>query len=571
MVLSLVDLCAQEVVRDHSSSPTWLRCVPRELYDALLRAAFSGCRPLAVGELVQRWPERRLRVSGGRNGSGSGGRNGSSGGTQPPNRLCIQALLLAVVRGLADHRCVLQVLDLCGLQRDTGGDPMGGWSLTVAICSMLGQARAGMQARREALGARREGEGERKRVLAMAREREGVKRERAPRKREREGEVVMETSSEGQGVAARTEEEKAVGVRRRMEQERRRGGGGGGEGSGGEESGAGSEEVLLQVRADLFVNARSWERVRAALSSPGPLRLTCRFLRVEELSVSNTRRLLELLPPPGLRGVDLRYSSLGMEGLSSLLPLLSSFPALGSLRLHYCHLDLRGSVTGQEEVLKEVALGLAQLPELRRLSLTALRLPGHLRLLLSSLARPLQVLELPYLNLSSADLAFLSCSHHASSLQRLDLSENRLDASSLPSIRRLLSQASSSLQHLTLCGCSLTDGLLGALLPSLTCCRALQSLGLALNPLSMAGLTQLVSSVVGMASLRHLLYPSPLEEYQPGLPELPSSAQLLDWPLDELHDATATATHLHSLARDRGRTDLVLTCDLLDYHHDLLD
>ncbi|KAK0137772.1 Leucine-rich repeat-containing protein 14 [Merluccius polli] len=564
MVLSLVDLCAQEVVRDHSSSPSWLRCVPRELYDALLRAAFSGCRPLAVGELVQRWPERRLRVSGERSGTGSGG-------TQPPNRLCIQALLLAVVRGLADHRCVLQFLDLCGLQRDAGGDPMGGWSLTVAICSMLGQARAGMQARGEALGAR--GEGERKRVLAMAREGEGVKRERAPRKREREGEVVMETSSEGEGVA-RTEEEKAVGVRRRMEQERRRGGGGvggGGEGSGREESGAGSEEVLLQVRADLFVNARSWERVRTALSSPGPLRLTCRFLRVEELTVSKTRRLLELLPAPGLRGVDLRYSTLGMEGLSQLLPLLSSFPALGSLRLHYCHLDLRGSVTGQEEVLKKVALGLAQLPELRRLSLTALRLPGHLRLLLSSLARPLQVLELPYLSLSSADLAFLSCSHHASSLQRLDLSENRLDASSLPSIRRLLSQASSSLQHLTLCGCSLTDGLLGALLPSLTCCRALKSLSLALNPVSRAGLTQLVSCALGMASLRHLLYPSPLEEYQPGLPELPSSAQLLDWPLDELQDFTATATHLHSLARDRGRTDLVLTYDLLNYHHDLLD
>jgi len=186
----------------------------------------------------------------------------------------------------------------------------------------------------------------------------------------------------------------------------------------------------------------------------------------------------------------------------------------------------------------------------------------------SSLVRPLQVLELPYLSLSPADLAFLSCSHHASSLQRLDLSENRLDASSLPSVRRLLSQASSSLRHLLLSGCGLTDGLLGALLPSLTCCRALRSLSLALNPLSLAGLTQLVRSAVGMASLRHLLYPNPLEEYQPGLPDLPSSAQLLDWPLDELQDATATSTHLHQLARDGGRPDLVLTCD---YHQDFLD
>lgn len=93
MVLSLVDLCAKEVVSDHSSSPCWLGSVPRELYRPLLEAAFTHCRPLAIGELVQRWPERALAV-------GRKRRPGQS----PPNRLCVQALLLAVVRGLADKR-----------------------------------------------------------------------------------------------------------------------------------------------------------------------------------------------------------------------------------------------------------------------------------------------------------------------------------------------------------------------------------------------------------------------------------------------------------------------------------
>ena len=51
----------------------------------------------------------------------------------------------------------------------------------------------------------------------------------------------------------------------------------------------------------------------------------------------------------------------------------------------------------------------------------------------------------------------------------------------------------------------------------------------------------------------------------------PSRAQLLDWPLDELQDASATSSQLHRLVREAGRTDLVLTCDLLNYHHDLLD
>lgn len=93
MVRSLVCLCAQQVVSDHGLSAAWLGCVPRELYGPLLDAAFAHCRPLAIGELVQRWPERTLSVG----GRGTPDRD-------PPNRLCVQALLLAVVRGLTDKR-----------------------------------------------------------------------------------------------------------------------------------------------------------------------------------------------------------------------------------------------------------------------------------------------------------------------------------------------------------------------------------------------------------------------------------------------------------------------------------
>lgn len=93
MVLSLVSLCARQVVSDHSLSAAWLGCVPRELYKPLLDAAFAHCRPLAVGELVQRWPERTLSI---------GGRTKRD--HDPPSRLCVQALLLAVVRGLTDKR-----------------------------------------------------------------------------------------------------------------------------------------------------------------------------------------------------------------------------------------------------------------------------------------------------------------------------------------------------------------------------------------------------------------------------------------------------------------------------------
>ncbi|XP_047424771.1 leucine-rich repeat-containing protein 14 [Mugil cephalus] len=555
MQLSLVSLCAREVVSDHSSSPGWVRWVPRELYRPLLEAAFHSCRPLAVSELVQRWPERTLRVGGRR-----------KQGQTAPNRLCIQALLLAVVRGLSDHRCALQMLDLCGLQGDEGGmgDPMGGWSLTVALCTVVVQARAGAQR-----GQRKEGERERKRFSALERERD-IKRERGQRKRGSElgGD---ETSSESERVMS--EEELIKGVRRRMEMERKREaaltGPGGSKRESEEKEFDG--EVLMHVRADLFVNARSWERVRVALSASGPIKLQCRYLRVEEFSVSSIRTLLGLLPRRGLLGVDVRYSSLGVAGLAELLPLLSTFPALNSLRLHYCNLDFRRDHLGQEEALRDLSQGLAHLQELRRLSLTALRLPGQLRVLLSSLPQPLEVLELPYLSLSPSDLSYLSSSHHAPTLQQLDLSENRVDEHTLPSIRRLLTQASSSLQHLSLSGCGLTDGLLGLLLPSLGGCCALKSLALALNPLSMAGLVDLVKMAVRMPSLRQLLYPNPLEDYQPGLPDLPSSAQLLDWPLDEATDINATGSQLNGLLMEGGRSDLFLTCDLLNYDKDLVD
>lgn len=387
MVRTLVGLCAREVVSDHSSSPCWLRWVPRELYAALLEAAFSGCRPLAVGELVQRWPERSLRVGGGR-------RRGQA----HPNRLCVQALLLAVVRGLTDQRwavdllCLdhhlwtftdpflhprfaLRVLDLCGLQGDEGSmvDSMGGWSLTVALCTMVVQARAGAQ----------RADGERKRFSA----RKDVTRERGQRKRESEGANTNSSAvviSDSPKTSSLSEEEVTKGVRRRMEMERRRDGTAPSEAGSTKdrEGGAADSGVLVCVRADFSVNARSWERVCVALNASGPLKLQCRYLRVEEISVSSIKSLLDLLPHQGLLGLEVRYSSLGVSGLVQLLPLLSTFPALKSLCLHYCNLDLRGDQPGQEEALRGLSQGLAQLKELRRLSLTALRLPGQLRVLL---------------------------------------------------------------------------------------------------------------------------------------------------------------------------------------------
>lgn len=87
----------------------------------------------------------------------------------------------------------------------------------------------------------------------------------------------------------------------------------------------------------------------------------------------------------------------------------------------------------------------------------------------------------------------------------------------------------------------------------------------------MAGLVDLVKMAVRMPSLRQLLYPNPLEDYQPGLPELPSSAHLLDWPLNDTTDINTTSIQLNRVLIESRRTDLLLTCDLLNYDKDLVN
>lgn len=87
----------------------------------------------------------------------------------------------------------------------------------------------------------------------------------------------------------------------------------------------------------------------------------------------------------------------------------------------------------------------------------------------------------------------------------------------------------------------------------------------------MDSLLDLVRAAARMPSLRHLLYPNPLEDYQPGLPDMPSSAQLLDWPLDESFQISVTGSQLKQVLKESGRSDIFLTCDLLNYDKDLVN
>uniref|UniRef100_A0A8C8BHM6 Leucine-rich repeat-containing protein 14 n=1 Tax=Otus sunia TaxID=257818 RepID=A0A8C8BHM6_9STRI len=265
----------------------------------------------------------------------------------------------------------------------------------------------------------------------------------------------------------------------------------------------------VEIRADLFVNGTSFGVLRDALqTSAAPLRLRCRDFRTEELSITGIVTLLESLEPVGVRRVDLRFNNLGPAGLCTVLPHLTRFTELVSLKLPYSNVDVRRLAPGTDTGLRQLAVQLGRFPCLKELNFGSSRLSGSLRQLLSDLQAPLESLELAFCYLLPGDFAFLHKSLHAPALRRLDLSGHNFTENLLQCLCQLLEKISTSLLHLDLMECHLTDARLADLLPVLCRCSRLRCLGLFGNPLSTPGLKTLVQKTVVLPDLR--LVPSRL-------------------------------------------------------------
>ncbi|XP_074997122.1 leucine-rich repeat-containing protein 14 [Calonectris borealis] len=503
---SLVFLCARRLVSHRPGARRALDLLPAELYPVLFQAAFLDGRPLALRDLVGTWPFPVLsfqRLLGHRH---------RHRGRHPllrekPNKLCVQAVILAVVahlrraleepcRGTSERRCRLRVLDMTGLQdddTDRGPEGMSLWSGTVALA---------------------------KACLEISKH---------------QSECLKRGSKRRKGPSGASAAPQPVGV---------------------------------EVRADLFVNGTSYGVLRDALQTgaSGPLRLKCRDFHAEELSVAGTVSLLESLEPAGVRRVDLRFNNLGLAGLCAVLPHLARFPDLLSLKLPYSNVDVRRLAAGTDAGLRRLAAQLGGLPRLRELSLGSSRLSGKLRQLLGDLQAPLESLELAFCSLLPGDLAFLSGSLHAPALRKLDLSGHDFSENLLRPLWHLLEETSASLLHLDLMECRLTDARLEALLPALCRCSRLRCLGLFGNPLSTPGLKTLVRKTVVLPDLRLVVYPYPVDCYsrEPS----PASGWLFGDAVDEERFAAVNAELCRMLVSS-GRADAVWTTSLC--RHGALD
>ncbi|XP_056340448.1 leucine-rich repeat-containing protein 14-like isoform X1 [Oenanthe melanoleuca] len=312
----------------------------------------------------------------------------------------------------------------------------------------------------------------------------------------------------------------------------------------------------VDICADLSVIRWSYRMLRDALQigAAGLLRLKCREFQVENISAPEIVTLLKSLDPSCLRRVDLCCNYFGLTGLSVILPHLSRFPELRSLKLQDNWLDVRHLTPKSGVTMRCVAQQLGMLPSLRELNLAISRLSGNLHQILCDLQAPLESLELPFCYLLPADLAFLSQSIHPPALKRLDLSGHDISQGLLEPLQLLLEKTSASLLYLDLTDCHMTDSHLNALLPTLLRCSRLRFLGLRINPLSLAALKDLLQKTLELPDLHVVVYPVPKDCCKRALPGFVSN-----FVIDRELLSAATA-EISQLLANSWRTDLDWTC-----------
>ncbi|NXG39566.1 LRC14 protein, partial [Dromaius novaehollandiae] len=504
---SLVFLCARKLASHHAAARAALDLLPRELYAVLFKAAFLDGRTLVLHDLVRAWPFPVLSFRQLLRAC----RHCDRALLQKPSKLCVQAVLLGVVA----------YLDEALQDRQHGSSKRR----CLQVLDMTGLQDDGVDHGPESMSLW-------SRTVTLAKACIDLSK--------RQSKCVERTSKRRKGPYS-----SAVAP-------------------------PPPRPVSVEVRVDLFVNSTSYGVLKDALQSNAhsALRLKCRDFRAEELSIASTVGLLEFLDPGSVRQVDLRFNNLGLSGLRVVLPHMAKFTNLVSLKLPYSNIDVRRLSAGMEGSLHYFAAQLGRLSRLKELNLGSSRLSGKLRQLLGDLQGPLESLELAFCYLLPSDLSYLSQSLHTPALKKLDLSGNNLSDSLLQPFQRLLGEASSSLLHLDIMECRLTDAHLDALLPALCRCARLRYLGVFGNPLSTRGLKTLLQRTAALADLRLVVYPYPVDCYAEQLPWPPSSSSLLNGSVDEERFSRVSA-ELQRMLLSSSRAGAVWTTNLC--RHSTLD
>lgn len=190
--------------------------------------------------------------------------------------------------------------------------------------------------------------------------------------------------------------------------------------------------------------------------------------------------LLQQVNAQFLHGLRLKYNSLNCEDFCHLSPVLERFVSLTALDLSCNSI----SVYQSKVTCDSLAKLLSALTHLTRLDLSNNRVKTRLRQILSGMPKALKYLRLVGCGLTMTDIAYLSVSHHTSDLEELDLSENNLQPAAA-SLCRLLKGCRSSLLTLEIEDCKLQDSGMEMMAVSLASMHALMYVNVSDNSLSL--------------------------------------------------------------------------------------
>ncbi|TEA35892.1 hypothetical protein DBR06_SOUSAS47410001, partial [Sousa chinensis] len=207
----------------------------------------------------------------------------------------------------------------------------------------------------------------------------------------------------------------------------------------------------------------------------GSLHVCCRDLQIDRMS--GHKSILQFLDLGCIENLEMDQAN-----LSEVITLLAQVIHLNSLTL--CNIPFK---TYNRRKFRSFLLCLGRLDHLQELSLSFFCLTDQLHKLLSSQATHLRVLS---------------------------LSNNHIFSEVYEPFQALLEKVSSTLQHLVINNCMITDSTLSAVIPALSHCTQLHVLSFAFNPITMPVLKSLLQHLTSLMKLKHVIYPVPVHCYE---------------------------------------------------------
>ncbi|XP_004611758.2 leucine-rich repeat-containing protein 14-like [Sorex araneus] len=240
--------------------------------------------------------------------------------------------------------------------------------------------------------------------------------------------------------------------------------------------------------------------------SSGSLHLCCRYLQINQTSVHTN--MLQILDPACIDRLEV--NRVHLRRVTTLFPQLKHLDSLKLTSIPY------QSCSGPN--FEIFLIWLEKLDILQELNLSFFCLSNRVHRLLSVLQSPIHLtsLSLPFCDLSNRDITVLSQCSQVTHLKRLNLSNNLIFWGGREPFQILLERVSDTLQHLEINNCQVTDSALEIIIPALTRCSHLRVILMALNPVTMSALENLLQSLTPMVNLKSVVYPIPAHCYEDG-------------------------------------------------------